>query len=101
MARLGKMVNKHIKSEFLQEEKQVKIYLPETFDNLYETKCCFMQDGDDYFKMGRVATLSDNLHENGAIQNTVFIGIHYEDRHDRLKNTIHQAMSMKIINAFL
>ncbi|HLQ74801.1 MAG TPA: alpha/beta hydrolase-fold protein [Alloiococcus sp.] len=85
MVRLGKMVNKHIKSEFLQEEKQVKIYLPETFDNLYETKCCFMQDGDDYFQMGRVATLSDNLHENGAIQNTVFIGIHYEDRHDRLK----------------
>src|SRR5699024_11126858 len=85
MVRLGKMVNKHIKSEFLQEDKQVKISLPETFDNLYETKCCFMQDGDDYFQMGRVATLSDNLHENGTIQNTVFIGIHYEDRHDRLK----------------
>src|SRR5699024_2528201 len=34
MARLGKMLKKHIKSEFLQEEKQVKIYLPETFNNL-------------------------------------------------------------------
>lgn len=83
MARLGKMINKDIYSNFLQEEKQVKVYLPETFDNLNETKCCFMQDGDDYFQMGRVATLSDKLHENGTLQNTVFIGIHYENREDR------------------
>src|SRR5699024_1446212 len=101
MARLGKMVNKHIKSEFLQEEKQVKIYLPETFDNLYETKCCFMQDGDDYFQMGRVATLSDNLHENGAIQNTVFIGIHYEDRHDRVKKKQQSSYEYENYQRFL
>lgn len=85
MARLGKMINKDIYSTFLQEQQEVKVYLPETFDNLYETKCCFMQDGDDYFQMGRVATLSDKLHENGTLQNTVFIGIHYENRADRLK----------------
>ena len=85
MARLGKMIEKQIQSHYLQEEKAVNIYLPETFDLTFETTLCFMQDGNDYFQMGRIATLSDKLHKNESLHNTVFIGIHYADRKDRLK----------------
>lgn len=85
MARKGKMYDHEIDSKFLNEKMTIKIYEPETFDFLYENQVCIMQDGDDYFHLGRIATLSDKLHEEGDIVNTVFVGIHYIDRFDRLK----------------
>src|SRR5699024_1698053 len=33
--------------------------------------------------IGRIATLSDELHENYDIVNTIFVGIHYKDRFER------------------
>src|SRR5699024_8141600 len=85
MARKGTMYDKQIRSISLQEEMTVKIYQPEEINPLYETKVCLMQDGNDYYQLGRVATVSDRLHEDGSIVNTVFVGIHYIDRADRLK----------------
>lgn len=85
MARKGNMFDKTIKSEFLKEEMVVKIYEPAETDPLYENNVCIMQDGDDYFQLGRVATVSDKLHEKDDIINTTFVGIHYIDRFDRLK----------------
>lgn len=85
MARKGTMIDKEIDSIFLQEKKMIKIYKPENYDPTYETNVCIMQDGDDYFQLGRVATLSDQLHDSFDIVNTYFVGIHYIDRFDRLK----------------
>lgn len=42
-----------------------------------------MQDGNDYFQLGRVASLSDELHEQEKISNTIFAGLHYKDKFDR------------------
>jgi len=44
-----------------------------------------MQDGNDYYQIGRVATLSDRLHTNMEVSNTIFVGIHYQDKFDRWK----------------
>lgn len=44
-----------------------------------------MQDGNDYYQIGRVATLSDRLHSDMGISNTIFVGIHYQDKFDRWK----------------
>src|SRR5690625_4851011 len=85
MARKGTMIDKEIESIYLKEKKIVKMYEPENYDPAYETNVCIMQDGDDYFQLGRVATLSDKLHEDYEIVNTYFVGIHYIDRFDRLK----------------
>lgn len=85
MKRKGKMLQEEIASNYLNETKQIKIYLPEEFSPLYPYNICFMQDGNDYFQMGRVATLSDRLHEEEEIANTVFVGIHYKNRYDRRK----------------
>lgn len=85
MARNGNMYDKTIQSNYLKEEMIVKIYEPERFDSLYETNVCIMQDGDDYFQLGRVATVSDKLHDEFDIVNAFFVGIHYIDRFDRLK----------------
>lgn len=85
MARKGNMFEKEIDSVYLQENILVKVYEPEEYDPTYEINVCFMQDGDDYFQLGRVATISDELHEEYDIVNTYFVGIQYTDRYDRLK----------------
>lgn len=85
IARKGKMIVEEINSKYLNETMQLKVYKPENFSTLYKYHICIMQDGDDYFQMGRVATLSDRLHSDQSITNTVFAGIHYEDKYDRRK----------------
>lgn len=83
--RKGTMIDKEINSKYLGEAMQLKIYQPESFSPLEKYHICIMQDGDDYYQMGRLATVSDELHENFEIESTIFVGIHYEDRFDRRK----------------
>ena len=83
--RKGTMSEQTIQSQFLSEEVVVTIYQPETFDPLYENKVCFMFDGNDYFHFGRIATVSDQLHEEEDIINTTFVGIPYRNKEDRWK----------------
>lgn len=83
MGRKGSMIEKQLESKHLQETLTLNIYMPATFSSLYKYHVCIMQDGNDYFQMGRVATFSDQLHEEQAIENTIFVGIHYKDKFDR------------------
>ncbi|MFZ3577955.1 alpha/beta hydrolase [Virgibacillus sp. DJP39] len=83
MGRNGTMVEEEIDSKFLGEVMTLKIYQPESFSPLYKYHVCIMQDGNDYYQLGRAATLSDRLHEKEEIENTVFVGIHYNDKYDR------------------
>lgn len=101
IARKGKMLIEKVNSSFLQEVMTLKIYKPETFSPLYKYHICIMQDGDNYFQIGRVATLSDKLHETGKITNTIFVGIHFIDKHDRREkyhpNGIQQQAYIKFL----
>ncbi|MDL4842958.1 alpha/beta hydrolase [Aquibacillus rhizosphaerae] len=83
MGRKGKMVENEINSSYLNEKMIITWYLPEAFTPLSSYHVCIMQDGKDYFQLGKIATLSDQLHGDGEIDNTVFVGIHYRDRYDR------------------
>jgi len=85
MGRKGTMMDRTIESSYLSETMILRIYQPETFSELYKYNICIMQDGNDYYQLGRVATLSDKLHTSNEITNTVFVGIHYRDKHDRRK----------------
>ncbi|GGF15234.1 hypothetical protein GCM10010954_12310 [Halobacillus andaensis] len=83
MGRKGKFQTFTISSQYLDEDMTIKVYTPENYSPLYKYHFCIMQDGDDYFQMGRAATLSDKLHSDREIENTIFIGIHYNDKYDR------------------
>lgn len=83
MGRKGTMTEEQIESNYLDETMVLKIYKPETFSSLYKYHICIMQDGNDYYQLGRIATLSDRLHESQEITNTIFVGIHYRDKFDR------------------
>lgn len=77
------MHDKEITSQYLNETLKLTWYLPEAFSPLYKYHICIMQDGNDYFQLGRLATLSDRLHTDRSITNTIFVGIHYRDKYDR------------------
>ncbi|KGP74328.1 alpha/beta hydrolase [Pontibacillus yanchengensis] len=83
MGRDGTMVDHTIESKYLEESLTVKMYKPSSFSPLYKYHICIMQDGDDYMQLGRIATLSDRYHEDQSIENTIFVGIHYNDKYDR------------------
>ncbi|GAA0593385.1 alpha/beta hydrolase-fold protein [Virgibacillus siamensis] len=79
------MIDKEIDSSYLNETMTLKLYQPESFSPLYKYHICIVHDGNDYYQLGRLATLSDKLHGSGEIANTVFVGIHYKDKFDRRK----------------
>src|SRR5690625_484462 len=83
--RKGKMSEQIIASNYLQEKMTLKIYTPEDYSPFQQYNLCIMQDGNDYYQMGRVASVSDQLHEDGDIEHTIFIGIHYQNKYDRRK----------------
>lgn len=83
--RKGKMSEEIIDSKYLQEKMSLMIYTPDGYSPFLQYNICIMQDGNDYYQMGRVASVSDQLHEDGEIEHTIFIGIHYQDKHDRRK----------------
>lgn len=83
ISRKGTMEDKQLYSHYLKENMTVTWYQPESFSPLYKYRICIMQDGNDYFQLGRIATLSDKLHGDESITNTIFVGIHYQDKLDR------------------
>ncbi|MDQ0160268.1 alpha/beta hydrolase [Alkalibacillus salilacus] len=83
MGRDGSMIEREIESEYMNETFTLSIYRPENYSPLYKYYLCIVQDGDDYYQLGRLARVSDNLHAEGKIENTIFCGIHYQDRDDR------------------
>ncbi|GAA0455241.1 alpha/beta hydrolase [Alkalibacillus silvisoli] len=83
MARDGSMVEREIESKYMNETFTINIYRPENYSTLYKYHLCIVQDGDDYYQLGRLARVSDKLHNEGKIENTIFCGIHYKDRDDR------------------
>lgn len=101
MGRQGSMTEHFIHSMYLQEEMVLKIFKPKSFSSLYKQHICIVQDGDDYFQIGRLATLSNKLHEAQQIENTIFVGIHYKDKHDRRRKYHPDGEQHEVYRKFL
>ncbi|WP_299093930.1 esterase family protein [uncultured Metabacillus sp.] len=72
-------------SEALQEELTLLIYLPVNFSPLYKYSLLIAQDGQDYFRLGRVGRQVEALMKNEEIDNVIVVGIPYHDVEDRRK----------------
>jgi enterochelin esterase-like enzyme len=70
-------------STALQEELTLLIYLPENFSLLYKYSLLIAQDGQDYFRLGRVGRQVEALMKNDEIENVIVVGIPYKDVGDR------------------
>jgi enterochelin esterase-like enzyme len=72
-----------IESAALNEEVQLLIHLPATFSHLYKYSLLIVQDGHDYFRLGRIGKITDELLAKKEIENLIIIGIPYKDVEDR------------------
>ncbi|MDR7000769.1 alpha/beta hydrolase-fold protein [Neobacillus niacini] len=67
----------------LGEEIQLLVYLPANFSSLYKYSLLIAQDGKDYFQLGRIGRLADELLFERKVENLIMIGIPYKNVEDR------------------
>jgi enterochelin esterase-like enzyme len=70
-------------SKELNEEITMLVYLPATFSPLYKYSLLIAQDGKDYFQLGRIPRIADELLGEREIENMIIVGIPYKNVEDR------------------
>jgi enterochelin esterase-like enzyme len=75
-------------SENLQEELTLYVYVPANYSPLYQYHVCIASDGKDYFQLGGLPRLADQLIDDYEIEPTIFVGVPYINAHDRRRKYI-------------
>ncbi|VEF48666.1 putative esterase [Bacillus freudenreichii] len=79
----GKITEMEFHSKELDETLDLLIYLPAAYSPLYKYSLLIVQDGKDYFQMGRLTRFTDELLAEEKIENLVIVGIPYKNVKDR------------------
>ncbi|KKB38085.1 alpha/beta hydrolase [Bacillus thermotolerans] len=72
-----------IYSKELEEEIELLVYLPANFSPLYKYALLIAQDGKDYFQLGRIPRVADQLLEEEEIEDLIIVGVPYRNVEDR------------------
>jgi enterochelin esterase-like enzyme len=72
-----------ISSKALGEDVELLIYLPPSFSTLNKYSILIAQDGKDYFQLGRIGRVADELISNREIENLIIVGVPYKNVEDR------------------
>lgn len=72
-------------SSSMGEDIPILIYKPANFSTLYKYHLVIAQDGHDYFNLGRIARVTEELVQNNKIPNTIIVGIPYPSVDERRK----------------
>lgn len=75
-------------SDALKEELNLLIYIPSNYTPLYQYHVCIASDGRDYFQLGGIARLADQLIDDYEIENVIIFGVPYVDAADRARKYI-------------
>ncbi len=70
-------------SKSLGEEVSLLIYKPANYSPLYKYHLVIAQDGQDYFTLGRISRVIEELLSEKSIPNTILVGIPYKNVRDR------------------
>lgn len=81
----GKVEDLSIYSKELQEDMQLLVYLPSNFSPLYKYTLVIASDGKDYFQLGRIPRVVDELLGSQEIENIIVVGVPYKSVADRNK----------------
>ena len=82
-AKQGKIKGITFHSKELNEDLELLLYLPATFSHLYKYSVLIAQDGKDYFQIGKIGRVADELIEKHDIENIIIIGVPYTSVDDR------------------
>lgn len=75
-------------SHSLNEELNLLIYIPANYSPLYEYNILIASDGRDYFQLGGISRLADELIDDYIIENVIIVGVPYIDAADRRRKYI-------------
>ena len=70
-------------SEALQENLDLYIYVPANYSPLYKYNILIASDGKDYFQLGGITKLADELIDDYEIENLIIAFVPYIDSKDR------------------
>lgn len=79
----GKINEVQFYSEELQEEMELLIYLPSRYSPLYKHNVIIASDGKDYFQLGRIGRVADQLMEEELIEPVIIVGVPYKTVEER------------------
>lgn len=88
-------------SEALQEELQLLVYIPANYSPLYKYNLLIATDGKDYFQLGGITRLADELIDNYEMENTIIVGVPYKNVEDRRKKYIPSGAQHEAFLRFL
>ncbi|WP_301107775.1 alpha/beta hydrolase-fold protein [Sporosarcina sp.] len=74
----GKIEEIRFYSNELQEEMELLLYLPSRYSPLYKHNVIIASDGKDYFQLGRIGRVADELMEEEMIEPAIIVGIPYK-----------------------
>ena len=80
---MGKIEEIKLQSKELGEEVLMLVYLPANYSPLYKYSVLIAQDGRDYFQLGRIGRIADELLGKKEIENVIIVGIPYASVEDR------------------
>ncbi|KGR73707.1 alpha/beta hydrolase [Ureibacillus sinduriensis] len=75
-------------STSLNEEQELLIYVPANYTPLNKYNILIASDGKDYFQLGGIPRLADQLLEDYEIENLIIVGIPYKSVEDRRQKYI-------------
>ncbi len=75
-------------SECLQENMQLLIYIPANYTPLYRYNILIASDGKDYFQLGGIPRLADELIDDYEIEHLIIVGVPYKSIADRKRKYI-------------
>lgn len=90
-----------IRSKELGEDVPILIYVPAGFSPMYTYSFLLCQDGKDYFQMGRIPRVADELLDQEEIENMIIVGIPYTNIDDRREKYHPDGIKQKAYIRFL
>ncbi|UFJ42264.1 esterase family protein [Brevibacillus humidisoli] len=72
------IVKEEVPSRLLNAFRPVKVYLPPGYNELLSYPVVYCQDGNDFFTMGRIATLTNQLILNEGMEPIIIVGVSVE-----------------------
>ena len=72
------IVKEEIPSQFVDSPRSVKVYLPPGYSELLSYPIVYCQDGNDFFTMGRIATIANQLILEEGVEPFLIAGVSVE-----------------------
>jgi enterochelin esterase-like enzyme len=92
----GRIIEDGCYSYHLQQEIPLIIYVPNHYSSLFTYPVLYLQDGQDYFNLGRISTILDKMIHENLIEKCIIVAVPVKSIRERMvlyrpKGSKHEA----------